>query len=120
MTHADVARWLDAYIDAWKTYDPDAIGTLFADDCEYRYHPWDEPLRGGGAIADDWLENRDAPGTYDAEYRPWAVDGSRAVAVGTSRYDRPDGVRVFHNVFLLDFDPAGRCTSFTETFILQP
>ena len=29
--------------------------------------------QGRGAIVADWLGNRDAPGTYDAAYRPWAV-----------------------------------------------
>jgi ketosteroid isomerase-like protein len=117
MTHDDVARWLDAYIEAWKTYDPDQIGRLFADDVEYRYHPFDEPLRGRDAVVADWLANRDEPGTWEAAYEPWAVEGSRAVATGTSRYDDARSKRTYHNVFLLEFDPAGACTAFTEVFI---
>ena len=31
--------WLDRYVDAWKTYDPDKIGSLFSEDVEYLYHP---------------------------------------------------------------------------------
>lgn len=121
MTHDDVARWLDAYVDAWKTYDPAAIGALFAEDCEYRYHPYDaEPLRGREAIVADWLANRDTPGTYDAAYAPWAVEGDRAVATGTSTYTLRRGTRVYHNTFLLTFDADGRCTSFTETFAQVP
>ncbi len=27
-----VSRWLEAYVRAWETYDPHAIGELFADD----------------------------------------------------------------------------------------
>ena len=38
MTHDDVQAWLDRYIAAWQTYDPDAIGDLFSEDAEYRYH----------------------------------------------------------------------------------
>ena len=122
MTHDEASRWLDAYIDAWRTYDPAAIGALFADDAEYRYHPWDEPLRGRDAIVSDWLANKDEPGTWDAEYTPWAIDGGRLVAAGTSRYaatgDAPE--RTYHNVFLVELDGQGRCTSFTELFIQQP
>ena len=46
MTHDQVQDWLDRYIAAWRSYDPAAIGDLFADDAAYRYHPWDdEPVR---------------------------------------------------------------------------
>ena len=120
MTHDDVTRWLDGYIDAWMTYDPDKIRALFREDAEYRYHPWDEPVRGREAIVADWLDDRDSPGTYIATYGAWAVDGKRAVATGTSRYDDPTHKRTYHNVFLLEFDDAGLCSSFTEVFLQEP
>ena len=97
MTHDDANRWLQAYVEAWRTYDPAAIGALFADDARYRYHP----------------------GAWEARYEAWAVDGDRAVATGTSRYDDADGKRTYHNVFLLTFDADGRCWEFTEIFETQ-
>ena len=52
---AGVDGWLDDYVAAWKSYDRDAIGAFFADDVEYRYHPYDEPVRrtrlGRGRLA---------------------------------------------------------------------
>ncbi|HEX6709524.1 MAG TPA: hypothetical protein VF068_04270 [Rubrobacter sp.] len=42
LTHDAVQRWIDAYVDAWHTYDPAAIGALFAEDATYAYHPYDE------------------------------------------------------------------------------
>lgn len=116
MTRDDFARWLDAYVDAWRTCDPVAIGELFSDDAAYRYHPWDDPVRGRQAIVAAWLDNRDEPGTWEAAYRPWAVDGDRAVATGVSRYDTVDGKLTYHNVFLCRFDADGRCAEFTEVF----
>ena len=63
---------------------------------------------------------RDEPGTYAARYEPYALDGSRAVAVGWSRYwtdaNRATEQATFDNCFLLEFDAAGRCRSFTEFF----
>jgi ketosteroid isomerase-like protein len=118
MTHDTFTRWLDAYIEAWRTYDPDAIGDLFSEDAEYRYRPWSEPLRGRTAIVADWLANRDEPGTWSAEYHPWAVDGDNGVATGISRY--PVENRTYHNVFLCRFDADGRCREFTEVFAKQP
>jgi hypothetical protein len=39
---AQAQLWLDAYVRAWETYDPAAIGDLFTEDAEYRWHPWDD------------------------------------------------------------------------------
>ena len=123
MDEAAFQRWLDAYVEAWRTYDPAAIGELFGEDAEYRYHPWDageNVLVGREAIVAAWLGDRDEPGSWTAEYRPWLVAGDRAVAVGVSRYLGPDGETVereYHNVFLCRFDAGGRCSEFTEHFM---
>jgi ketosteroid isomerase-like protein len=120
MDPTDFQRGLDAYVDAWRTYDRQAIGELFSEDVEYRYHPWDEPVRGRSTLVDDWLADRDEPDSWTAEYRPWLVSGDDAVAVGVSRYfasDRTTIDREYHNVFLCRFDEEGRCREFTELFL---
>jgi ketosteroid isomerase-like protein len=131
VTRADVDRWLEAYVAAWKSDDRDAIGELFANDVEYRYHPYDEPIRGRDAVVAAWLgesnaagaSTRDEPGTYDASYTAVAVDGDTAVAVGTSTYaDEPGGApsRVYHNCYVIRFDDDGRCREFTEWYMQRP
>ncbi len=117
-----VSRWLAAYVEAWKSYDPESIGALLSEDVLYRYHPHDEPLRGREAVVASWLEDRDAPGTYDAEYRPVAVDGDVAVATGSSTYYAELGGeidRVYDNCFVIRFDDRGRCREFTEWFMAR-
>ena len=42
MTRDDVQAWVDAYVRAWRTYDPADIAALFTGDATYAYHPWDE------------------------------------------------------------------------------
>jgi len=129
MTHADVQAWLDRYVDAWLTYEPGRIADLFSEGVEYRYHPSDEPVVGRDAVVRSWTEpagqasGRDAPGTYQARYEPYAIDGQRAVAVGRSDYfEQPGGPirETYDNCFLLRFDADGRCDSFTEFFIRRP
>ena len=126
-----VARWLDAYVAAWKSYDRDEIAALFSDDVEYRYHPYDEPIRGSDAVVASWLgerdhegaSERDRPGTYDAHYEPVAVDGDVAVATGSSTYTTEPGGPVdsiYDNCFVIRFDDDGRCREFTEYFIKRP
>ena len=119
MDDAGFQRWLDAYVEGWRTYDANAIGELFSRDVEYRYHPWDEPVRGRAPLVESWLEDRDEPDSWSAEYRPWLVSGEDAVAVGVSRYLAADGTveREYHNVFLCRFDGDGRCREFTELFL---
>jgi ketosteroid isomerase-like protein len=133
MDRTAAQAWLDAYVEAWKTYDREQVEALFAEDATYRYHPYDpedEVLRGREAVVNGWLEpdgsasSRDAEGTYDARYEVYAADGERVVAVGTSTYypdttrTKPD--RVYHNVFLIEFDGSGRCRDFTEYYMKEP
>ena len=81
------------------------------------WHPWDagdQVARGRAAIVKAWLDNRDAPGTYQGQYAPLAIDGDLAVAMGRSKYFEASGVllREFDNCFVIRFDEQGRCTSF--------
>jgi hypothetical protein len=123
--------WLDQYVEAWMSYDPGDISRLFSEDVAYRYHPYDEPITGRDAVVASWLgqstsgdaSTRDAPGTYEAEYSPVAVDGDTVVATGSSRYrDIPDGpiVRTYENCFIMRFDSEGRCREFTEYYLRRP
>ena len=99
MDKAEVDRWLQAYVEAWKSYDRDQIGELFAADVRYRYHPYDDPVVGRAAVVRSWLGEatdagapaRDEQGTYDAAYRAVAVDGDVAVATGSSSYRSAPG-----------------------------
>ena len=133
MDSASVESWLSRYVEAWKSYDRQAIEDLFGADAVYRFHPYDgggDVLHGREAIVRSWLEpdgdqsGRDEPGTYDAQYGPYAVDGDRAVAIGRSSYWTDDSrstlERVYDNVFLLRFDGDGRCVEFTEYFMKRP
>ena len=127
VSHDDVRRWIDGYLHAWRTYDPAAIAALFSDDAEYRYYPAVEPFRGRDAIVAAWVtpsgiaSTRDEPGTWEAHYAPWAVEGDRAVIVGWTRYWTDATRRVvkdeYDNAYLCVFDAAGRCRSFTEFYV---
>jgi uncharacterized protein (TIGR02246 family) len=114
MDEARLQAWLDAYVEAWRTYDGAAIAALFAADATYAYHPYDEPLRGRAAIAESWLSEQDEPGSWEASYRPLMFDGDRAIATGETRY--ADG-NVFSNLFVLRFDGDGLCTEFVEWYV---
>jgi ketosteroid isomerase-like protein len=118
VTREHVREWLDAYVEAWRSYDEAAIGALFAEDATYAFHPYDEPVTGRHAIVAAWLEDRDEPGSWEASYAPSLMDGDRAIATGETRY--PDEDEVFSNLFEIDFDSEGRCTRFVEWYMQHP
>jgi hypothetical protein len=117
VTPEQVQRWLDAYLDAWRSYDDDAIRALFAADATYAFHPYDEPLQGADAIAAAWLGDRDEPGSWEATYAPTLIDGNATIATGETRY--ANGA-TFSNLFELEFDDDGRCTRFIEWYVQHP
>ncbi len=123
--------WLNRYVDAWISYNRADISRLFSEDVAYRYHPYDEPIVGRDAVVASWLgeleaddaSTRDAPGTYEAEYSPIAVEGDTVVATGTSRYREVPGgtvVRTYENCFVMRFDGEGSCCEFTEYYMRRP
>jgi ketosteroid isomerase-like protein len=114
LTPDRLQAWLDAYVEAWDRYDPEAIGALFSEDATYSYRPYLEPIRGREAIVAEWLGDRDEPGSWQATYRPLLVTGDRAIATGETRYT--DG-RTFSNLFVMRFDAEGRCSEFGEWYM---
>jgi len=120
-----LSHWLDEYVKAWHSYDPAAIGALFSEDATYAWHPGDEGddvVRGRDQIVKAWLDDKDKPGTYQAEYRPMLIEGDTAIATGLTRYYDRGGrlVRQFDNLFAMRFDDHGRCTAFTEWYMKRP
>jgi hypothetical protein len=129
--HPSAQAWLDRYVAAWKSYDAEEIGGLFSENVRYRYYPFAEWVIGREAVVTSWLaestdesgSTRDAPGTYDAEYAPIAVEGDVVVATGTTTYAAsPDGplTHVFDNCFVMRFDTDGLCREFTEYYTKRP
>jgi len=122
MNQARAQDWLDRYVDAWRSNDPEKIGALFSEDVSYHYYPFGKVVQGLEAVVRSWLANPDEPGSWEAHYTPFSVQGNKVVAVGTSRYfahdDEPE--HVYHNCFLIEFDDAGACSSYTEFFVEEP
>jgi ketosteroid isomerase-like protein len=130
MTHEELQSWLDRYVEAWRTYDREQVTALFSDDVTYRYHPYDEPISGREEVVKSWLgegesddaSDLDEPGTWEATYEPFAIDGDRAVATGQSSYRDEPGAEItktYFNCFVMRFDDEGRCSEFTEWFMLR-
>lgn len=123
LTEQTVQDWIERWVAAWRSNDRAQIVRLFGEDATYRYSPWDEPVRGAEAIADSWLENPDAPDSWEARHAPVAINGNLAVIQGRTRYFDSDRTQVrteYDNVWFVRFDDAGRAIDFTEYYIEKP
>ena len=120
---ATVSAWLDKYVRAWQSYDPQQIGERFTEDASYYPGPFEPPIRGRDAVVSAWLENPDPPGSFEARYEPVAVEGDVAAASGRTIYfgeDRSAIKAEYSNAFLLRFDENGRCAEYREWYMKKP
>lgn len=125
ITRVQVQAWLDAYIAAWRSYDPAQIGVLFSADAVVYYTPYAGPVIGRDAIVADWLKNPDAPESWKADYWPHMVEENRAVTRGSTTYYIDEGGQrlirsEFDNVFMLTFNDTGEVTEFREWWFQKP
>ena len=117
------AIWLDAYVEAWRSNEPEMIERLFSEDARYYFGPYVDPVIGRRAIIDAWLKNPDEPDSWEAHYAPLAIDGDIFVATGESTYFKAgsrDIDRKFSNIFVCRFDEHGRCREFCEWYMEAP
>lgn len=114
----DVERWMDGYVRAWASNDPEDIGALVTDDARYLNEPWMEPLVGRDAIVADWLERKDEPGQYSFRYEPMAIAGNLAFVRGWTHYFEDPPVS-YHNLFVVRLADDGRAEEFTEWFVKE-
>jgi uncharacterized protein (TIGR02246 family) len=111
-----VTRWVDGYVRAWNSNDPDEIGALFTDDAEYYTAPFSPPWRGREQVVAGWLGRKDEPGETTFDWHPVVVADEVAIIEGTTTY--PD--QTYSNLWVIRLDADGRCREFTEWWMEQP
>jgi len=111
-----VRSWMEKYIAAWTTNEPDDIRALFTEEAVYATRPHDkDPWRGREQIVDRWLEARDEPEDWTFDWSVLGADGGLAFVQGFTRYlgDRPG----YDNLWVIRLEPDGRASEFTEWFM---
>jgi ketosteroid isomerase-like protein len=115
MTDA-IRQWMDKYIAAWTTNDPEDIAALFTEEAVYATRPYDpDPWRGRAEIVERWIGSADQPGDWRFEWSLLGSDGDLAFVQGRTTYldDRPS----YENLWVIRLDSDGRASSFTEWFM---
>jgi SnoaL-like domain len=108
----DIATWVEGYIKAWNSNNPEDIGRLFTDEALYFTAPFREPWRGRDEIVSGWIEKKDEPDTTEFSYDVEAIDGSLGIVRGRTIYKDP--LEQYSNLWQIRLDESGRCYEFVE------
>jgi ketosteroid isomerase-like protein len=112
---APITKWLARYLEAWTTNDPATIVSLFSEDAVYRPTPFSSGWRGHDDILAGWLDRKDEPGEWTFDHDIVCATPELAVVRGRTTYPR-EGAD-YSNIWLVEFDPDGRCRAFTEWWV---
>ena len=108
-----VQKWLDGYVSAWRSNDPDEIRALFTEDGTYAGSPLQEkPVAGVDNIVAWWLKNKDDVGEWTFEAKPIAFSDGVGVIEGYTVYGNEG--HEYANLWVVHFAEDGRATSFVE------
>ena len=110
------SQWIQAYLVAWASNEPDDIRALFTPDASYRTEPYADPWVGPEQIVDGWLDHADSPDSFTFDWAPLAVTGDLSVVEGTTRYATGT---VYSNLWVIRFASDGRASAFTEWWMDQ-
>lgn len=111
-----IRQWMEKYIAAWTTNEPDDIRALFTEDAVYATRPYDpDAWRGRDQIVDKWIASADEPEDWRFEWSVLGTDGDLAFVQGRTTYlnDRPS----YENLWVIRLGPDGRASAFTEWFM---
>jgi uncharacterized protein (TIGR02246 family) len=108
----DVQAWVERYVVAWRSNDPDDIAALFTDDATYSTGPFDEIVSGRDAIVQSWIKNKDEPGTWNFDFQVLAIADDLGIVTGRTDYSAPE--RHYANLWLIRLDDDGRARAYAE------
>ena len=107
--------WMDGYVLAWSTNDPDDISALFSPGAIYDPQTADGEWEGLDQIIEQWQEIDDQEGNWDFEWASLVETDELAVVTARTRYFDPPAS--YRNLFVIRFDHQDRCYDFTEWYI---
>jgi uncharacterized protein (TIGR02246 family) len=122
VSREQVERWLAAYVEAWRTDDPERIGDLFTEDASYSPFPWTGSWQGRDAIVNGWLGHRDWERRWTFRHEILAADADTAVIHGQTHYDATEDEpeSEFSNIWVVRFGGDGRAREFREWWVQRP
>jgi hypothetical protein len=112
----DLRRWVEDYVGAWDSNDPEDIKALFTEEAAYYTEPRAEPWVGHDRIVQEWLNRKDEPGDYTFRFEPLAIDGGLGFVRGWTSY-ADDPPKEYDNLWVIRLAGDGRASEFTEWWV---
>jgi ketosteroid isomerase-like protein len=113
--HDSWAReWLEAYGEAWRSGDDEALAELFTADAVYRSHPFRPPLTGRDAIRGYWRESTSTQRDLDLRFGEPLVVRNRVVVEWWASMVEDGREITLPGCLLMRFRPGGRCHELRE------
>jgi hypothetical protein len=112
MDRSDVQTWVDRYVRAWETNDPQDIGGLFSEDARYYTAPHRKPWTGREGIVEGWLDRKDEQGDWTFRSEVIGIDRDVAFVRGVTGYK--DEGKDYENLWMIRLDDSGRASEFIE------
>ena len=112
MEYRDVQAWIEGYVQAWNTNDPEDIGRIFAPEAQYYTAPYRQPWAGREQIILGWLGRKDDPGTFEFRYQILGVDQKTGFVRGWTKYFSPP--KQYSNLWVVRLNEQGQCEEFVE------
>ncbi|MDP9326850.1 MAG: nuclear transport factor 2 family protein [Actinomycetota bacterium] len=112
-----MAGWVEGYVKAWSSNDPDDIRALFTEDARYYTEPHAAPWSGQGEIVEQWLDRKDEPEEYTFRWEILAMDGDLGFVRGWTDYVNHEPPRSYGNLWVIRLADDGRATEYTEWYV---
>jgi hypothetical protein len=112
MERQDLDRWIDSYLGAWASNDPEEIAALFTEEAVYFTAPFRDPWRGREAIAEGWIDRKDVPGNWMFRHEIVAIADGLGFVRGWTTYREPP--TTYSNLWVIRLEEDGGCSEFTE------
>ena len=114
MGRDEVERWIEGYVELWRTEGTGGLAALFARDASYLPSPWATPVVGLAAIEVFWDAEREGPDeVFTFTHEIVAVDDDTAVVRVAVDYGDPVEDR-WKDLWLIRMAEDGRCAAFEE------
>lgn len=111
ITVETVTAWVDRYLTAWRTNDPQDIAGLFTGDGEYHEGPYETHWIGRDEIVAGWRSRWDwQQGGWSFDWQIVSMDGATAVITGVGRYTKLGN---YDNQWSVTFRTPDQCENFT-------
>lgn len=106
----EATRWMDRYVQAWRTNRSDDISSLYAPDAEFHERPYETDWNGVDEIIAGWKLRAGWSGTesWTFGWKLLHLTGDTFAAQGTGIYP---ALGTFDNLWVVTLNPDGAATA---------